>query len=46
VHCFIDFDSYTILSTIFFSIFFRGVAFKIMGGYGKMTNSEPSGRLI
>ena len=31
---------------ILFTFFFRGVSFKMIGNYGQMTNSQPSGRLI
>jgi len=31
---------------ILFTIFFFGVSFKMIGNYGQMTNSQPSGRLI
>ena len=31
---------------ILFTIFVRKISFKMIGNYGQMTNSQPSGRLI
>ena len=41
-----NFSNSFLYLNLIYNIFFRWVSFKMIGNYGQMTNSKPSGRLI